>query len=337
MTLAILIGLLIVASIVIYQEAFPANSSKSATSSSSSSFSAVKSRTNSQTINRTRQATGSTAQTTISANCYRLVECLPQTAGLFISILKGASTNHSSSTFSLPPAVTLATGVNQSTIQYGPNGFSLNVFWTNNDTVPHELDIYSGGGACASPRLLANSGEISPNKTFSYTFGLLGTYSYKDVNYSWMTGSLSIVYANHTAYRGCIPQCPNYLCLQAGSINMDILKGASTNRSSTGFSLSSIIKTVGDGSPSISVPMGFSLNTTWTNHDAVIHGLIIFSNGTSCGGPRLIGTSGAIYPNQSFSFAFQYPGTYTYLDPSYPWMKGTLTIVGGPNIASNGC
>jgi hypothetical protein len=95
-------------------------------------------------------------------------------AGVNIDILKGASTNSSSTSFSLPPLVTLAIGGNDSSISY-PTGFSLTVTWTNNDTVPHELNLYSGGGICATPRLIASSGEIYANQSFSYSFGSLGT------------------------------------------------------------------------------------------------------------------------------------------------------------------
>ena len=37
--------------------------------------------------------------------------------------------------------------------------------------------------------------------------------------------------------------------------------------------------------------------------------------------------SGLIAPGQSFSFAFQAPGAYTYACAPHPWMKGTVTVI----------
>ena len=143
------------------------------------------------------------SQTTITPNCpLDLLGCLHQTAEVKIAILEGASANRSVASFSLPPLATLAAGGNNSSIS-SPTGFNIDVLWINNDTVPHDLNVYSGSISCPEPKLVANSGEIYPGMTFAYTFSSLGTFSYQDNSYIWMKGSLNIVYQNQTSTKSC--------------------------------------------------------------------------------------------------------------------------------------
>jgi amicyanin len=58
---------------------------------------------------------------------------------------------------------------------------------------------------------------------------------------------------------------------------------------------------------------------TWTNKDNVGHTV------TSDSGPDSF-DSGLLSNNQTFSFTFSKPGTYTYYCSVHPYMKGTVVV-----------
>ena len=69
--------------------------------------------------------------------------------------------------------------------------------------------------------------------------------------------------------------------------------------------------------PQMRIAVGRSV--TWTNEDPVPH------TATSTATPRAF-DSGNLDQGQSFSFAFDTPGTYPYLCIYHPYMKGTVIV-----------
>jgi len=68
----------------------------------------------------------------------------------------------------------------------------------------------------------------------------------------------------------------------------------------------------------LTVPVGASV--TWTNNDSVQHE-VISDNGTF--------DSGALMPNDTFSYSFSQPGNYSYSDKIYPYMFGLIQVTQG--------
>lgn len=91
-------------------------------------------------------------------------------------------------------------------------------------------------------------------------------------------------------------------------VKITILNGSSTDSSSAGYS-----------PDSITVAIGVNNTVVWTNNDKVAHS-IVASDG--------LFNSGAIQPTQSFTFTFVTAGTYTYTDPTYTSMRGTIVVLG---------
>lgn len=83
-----------------------------------------------------------------------------------------------------PLSVTLVIGVNNS------------VVWTNQDTVSHTVTVHPGtpssssGGSTANS--LADSGQLMPGKTFSYTFTTAGSYTITCDYHAWMIGTVVV-------------------------------------------------------------------------------------------------------------------------------------------------
>ncbi len=59
----------------------------------------------------------------------------------------------------------------------------MTVTWTNNDAITHTVTSDDG---------LFDSGNISPGKTFSFTFNSTGNYSYHCNIHTFMTGSVIV-------------------------------------------------------------------------------------------------------------------------------------------------
>jgi len=68
---------------------------------------------------------------------------------------------------------------------------------------------------------------------------------------------------------------------------------------------------------SLTVPAGTKV--TWTNHDDIPH------TATSADPPQLF-HSGPLDTDDSFSFTFDKPGTYTYFCALHPHMQGTVVV-----------
>ena len=88
---------------------------------------------------------------------------------------------------------------------------------------------------------------------------------------------------------------------------------ASKNQSSSGFSPVRLV-----------VVLGVNNTVTWINDDSVDQTV----TSTSFSEPF---NSGNLSPQQAFAFTFTQPGTFDYVSIYYPWMKGTVVVVGSPS------
>lgn len=84
-------------------------------------------------------------------------------------------------------------GTNQVNIQnlaYSPANITVNsgstVTWTNNDSVDHTVTSQAG------ENYSFDSGIISPDGTYQYTFDNVGTYSYYCTVHPYMTGTVIV-------------------------------------------------------------------------------------------------------------------------------------------------
>src|SRR5215471_17493628 len=103
--------------------------------------------------------------------------------GVMFLIGTVACGNNNSSTGPTPTTAT-------ATIMSGaitPNAISVavgsTVTWMNKDTAPHT--VVADGGAF-------NSGPISPDGQFSYTFPTAGTFTYHDPSNAGLSGTVSV-------------------------------------------------------------------------------------------------------------------------------------------------
>lgn len=120
-----------------------------------------------------------------------LVIALPHASAVVstvvVSIPSGAGSGASAAPGFSPDSVTVVIGVNNT------------VEWNNNDTtgtgVSHTVYVRSqpaGGG-------MQNSSNISPGKTYSFTFTVPGTYDYYCSYHAWMTGTVIVKAATSPA------------------------------------------------------------------------------------------------------------------------------------------
>ncbi len=97
-----------------------------------------------------------------------------------------------------------------------------------------------------------------------------------------------------------------------GIVNVSIPNGSGSNTSSPGYS-----------PRTITVVLGINETVMWVNNDTAIHTVTSDDNSTF--------SSGNLAPNQSYSFSFATPGTYTYHCIYHTWMHGTVIVK--PNSA----
>ena len=94
------------------------------------------------------------------------------------------------------------------------------------------------------------------------------------------------------------------------NVNVTIVKGASSNMSSAGFS-----------PDNINVVLGVNNTVTWTNDDKSPH------TASSMGGAF---DSRNLDPGMSYTFTFTAPGTYPYACAYHGWMHGTVVVKPSP-------
>ena len=73
--------------------------------------------------------------------------------------------------------------------------------------------------------------------------------------------------------------------------------------------------------PALDVRVGDTV--TWTNQDAAFHSV----TSGAYGEPDELFDSGYMDPGQSFSYLFEYSGTFEYYCTLHPWMEGTIQVM----------
>ncbi len=91
-----------------------------------------------------------------------------------------------------------------------------------------------------------------------------------------------------------------------GSVTVDIVRGAVSDRSSGGFS------------PGIvTVALGVNNTVAWKNNDMAPH-TVTASDGSFASGNLNVG--------ETYSRIFSEPGNYSYICDYHPWMNGTVVV-----------
>ncbi|HYL66367.1 MAG TPA: plastocyanin/azurin family copper-binding protein [Nitrosopumilaceae archaeon] len=222
-----------------------------------------------------------------------------------VSIVPGASNQFNQNYFS-PSSILITPGTT--------------IVWTNNDSVPHQIEsgIISTSTTNAkgsfSPDGQIISPVIAPGQTFQYTVNNVGTITFYDPSYLWMSGAITSKSVTTT---------------QVKTTQISILQGASTMK--TGQVLSP---------PSIQITPGTTI--VWTNNDSVPHTLLSGILSTTTQGQRGSANptaiapsfqpdnqinSGTILPGQSFQYTMNRVGTITFYDPSYTWINGVISSI----------
>ena len=222
-----------------------------------------------------------------------------------VSIVSGASNQFNQNYFS------------PSSIQVTPG---TTIVWKNNDSVPHKIEsgIISTSATNAkglfSPDGQITSPVLAPGQTFQYTVTNVGTITFYDPSYLWMSGAIT---------------SKSEITTQVKTAQISILQGASTMKSGQVLS-----------PPSIQVTPGTTI--VWKNNDSVPHTLLsgILSTTTQGQGGTANPTtnapsfqpdreinSGVIAPGQIFQYTMTRTGTITFYDPSYTWINGVVSSV----------
>jgi plastocyanin len=222
-----------------------------------------------------------------------------------VSIVPGSSSPYNQNYFS------------PSSIQVTPG---TTIVWTNNDSIPHQIasGVVSTSTTNAKASFSADgkitSGIIAPGKTFQYTVNDVGTITFYDPSYLWMSGAITSKSETTT---------------QVKTAQISILNGASTMRSGQVLS-----------PPSIQVTPGTTI--VWTNNDSVPHTLLSGVLITTTQGQRGSANptpvapsfypdgqinSGTILPGQTFQYTVTRTGTLTLYDPSYSWINSVVSTI----------
>jgi amicyanin len=121
-------------------------------------------------------------------------------------------------------------------------------------------------------------------------------FPFRRVQYRWLLASVAAVGVIGTA----AAQSDNQPAV-------NIVEGSPTDITSWAFD-----------NPNLSIAAGQTV--TWTNTGAQQH--TVTTDDASV-------DSGLIDPDNTFSYEFDVPGTYTYHCTPHPWMKATVTVTGG--------
>jgi len=223
-----------------------------------------------------------------------------------VSIVSGSSSQFNQIHFS-PSSIQVAPGTT--------------IVWTNNDSVPHQ--IVSGAISAmtlnnAKDALIPDgkiiSGVLAPGQTFQYLVNNVGTITFYDPTYLWMTGAITSKSITTTEVK---------------TAQISILQGASTMR--TGQVLSP---------PSIQVTPGTTI--VWTNNDSVPHRLLsghlsVTTQGQGGTANPLTNApsfqpdgkidSGVLVPGQTFQFTITGTSSTTFYDPTYTWINGVISSI----------
>ncbi|MBI4187808.1 MAG: cupredoxin domain-containing protein [Chloroflexi bacterium] len=175
----------------------------------------------------------------------------------------------------------------------------VTVEWRNKEHEPHTVNAQSA---------TFNSGIISKDDIYQYTFSTPGTYTYTD-RYAPFTGTITVLGSSSAP-----PPAP--LPVSVSTPNPAPLPSPSPSAMSIGDNFFT------PGSSSIAA----GTTVTWTNAGQKPHTV------TSDDG---LFDSGMLSPGQSFSFSFQSPGSYSYHCIFHNGQAGTITVTGSSNATSN--
>jgi plastocyanin len=219
-----------------------------------------------------------------------------------VSIVSGSSSPYNQNYFS------------PSSIQVTPG---TTIVWTNNDSVPHQIESgtasqsTTNSTASFTPDGKINSGTIAPGQSFQYTVNNVGTITFYDPKYLWMTGVIA---------------SESEITTQVRTAQISILQGASNMKTGQVLSPSSVQITPGS-------------TVVWTNNDSVPHRILSGFLYTTTQGQKGSANptpnapsfypdgkinSGAIAPGQTFQFTITGTGTTTFYDPLYTWINGVI-------------
>lgn len=242
-----------------------------------------------------------------------------------ISIVAGAS-NPANQLFFSPSVTSVSPGTT--------------IIWTNNDSVPHR--IMSGaasvtGGSSLAPTFTSDgkivSGIIAPGKTFQYTITNFdsrarlsaATAQYLNLSPDQTAGDITFFDPSYTWMIGVIS--PTSVSTPTQTVQINILPGASTAKSSQYLSPSSIQVTPGT-------------TIVCVNQDSVAHRIVSgqqqsITTGTQ--GAQITAApafnpdgridTGIIAPGQSFKFTITGTGVFSFYDPSNTWINGNILSV----------
>jgi plastocyanin len=224
---------------------------------------------------------------------------------LQVSIVPGASNPYNQKYFSI------------SSIQVTPGN---TIVWTNNDSVPHRIESGTASQSTTDskssfiPDGRMDSGVLAPGQTFQYLVNNVGTITFYDPTYLWMTGAITSASQTTT---------------QVKTAQISILQGASDFKTGQFLSPSSVQVTPGSA-------------IVWTNNDSVPHRILSGYLSTTTKGQGGSATlqshtpsyqsdgkidSGVIAPGQTFQFTISGTGTTLFYDPSYSWINGVIASI----------
>ena len=155
------------------------------------------------------------------------------------------------------------------------------------------LNIPPSGGAIVD-MYFPDAGGKNPfvNHAFAYaSIGAVGIFKVGATGQSTTT-TTTLTETNSTA--------------PTGGVSVAINSGSALNTTSTYFFPTTI-----------TVVIGVNNTVIWTNDDSAEHTVTATNHSFN---------SGFIEPDQSFTYTFTNPGTYTYYCTIHPWMKGTVIV-----------
>ncbi|MBI2849469.1 MAG: cupredoxin domain-containing protein [Chloroflexi bacterium] len=174
------------------------------------------------------------------------------------------------------------------------------VEWRNKEHEPHSV---------AEQSAAFNSGIISKEGTYSFTFNTPGTYVYID-QYASFRGTITVLGASGAPPSATPPPAPS----------------PTPNPNSVSPSVPSTLRIGDDFFTPASFSTTVGTTVTWTNSGQSTHSV------TSNTG---LFDSSMLRPGQSFSYTFQSPGIYSYQCIFHSGQNGTITVTGSGNPASN--
>jgi len=243
----------------------------------------------------------SCSTSTSSSATTAAVVCAPPSC-VTIEINPGAATL-TTTAFS-PDVATLVIGVNN-TFQF-----------VNNDSQSGGVSHTATAKTC--PKVCPfDTGVFGYNATSQmFTIAAPGTYPYFcNIHPLTMVGTIVVVAGSgaqvSSSSSSVGTKSSNSGGPSANGLAISILKGSSTDQSSTGYK-----------PDNVTVIVGANNTVTWTNNDVVGH-LVTF---TSIPGGATVSSSDLIGPNGTFTATLTVPGTYHYYDSLFSWMKGTIIV-----------